>query len=137
MWIQYPIFALILLFLWLWLATASMRIKAVRRGELSLKAVNFVLKDEMNKRTRLLGNSYDNQYQQPILFICLLAFLHIDGFANLGWYSLAITFVVARYWHCFEHIRGVNIRHRTYAFALSSVSLFIGWGCWFAVMSMQ
>ncbi|KZN52791.1 hypothetical protein N474_22750 [Pseudoalteromonas luteoviolacea CPMOR-2] len=137
MWIQYPIFALILLFLWLWLATASMRIKAVRRGELSLDAVNFVLKDETNKRTRLLGNSYDNQYQQPVLFICLLAFLHMDGISNIGWYLVSMVFVAARYWHCYEHTRGVNIKRRTYAFGLSSMSLFIGWSVWFVMMIMK
>ncbi|MBQ4834760.1 MAPEG family protein [Pseudoalteromonas luteoviolacea] len=137
MWIHYPIFALVLLFLWLWLATASLRITAVKRGELSLKAVNYVLKDEMNNRTRLYGNSYDNQYQQPILFICLLALLHIESIAGIGWYILALIFVVSRYWHCYEHIRSTNIRKRTVAFALSSLSLFGGWIAWFALMSIS
>ncbi|ESP94770.1 MULTISPECIES: MAPEG family protein [Pseudoalteromonas] len=134
MWIHYPIFALVLLFLWLWLATARLRITAVKRGELSLKAVNYVLKDEMNDRTRLYGNSYDNQYQQPILFICLLALLHIESIASIGWYMLAFIFVVSRYWHCYEHIRSTNIRKRTVAFALSSLSLFGGWIAWFTLM---
>ncbi|MDK2596950.1 MAPEG family protein [Pseudoalteromonas obscura] len=137
MWIHYPIFALVLLFLWLWLATASLRITAVKRGELSLKAVNYVLKDEMNNRTRLYGNSYDNQYQQPILFICLLALLHIESIAGIGWYILALIFVVSRYWHCYEHINSTNIRKRTVAFALSSLSLFGGWIAWFALMSIS
>ncbi|KZN45868.1 MAPEG family protein [Pseudoalteromonas luteoviolacea] len=136
MWIQYPIFTLILLFLWLWLATACMRIKAVRRKELSLNAVNFVLKEEMSTRTRLLGNSYDNQYQQPVLFICLLLLLHVEGVSGLGWYAVSAAFVLARYWHCYEHVRGTNIRRRTYAFGLSRSSLFIGWSVWFIVMTV-
>ncbi|KZN49178.1 MAPEG family protein [Pseudoalteromonas luteoviolacea] len=135
MWIQFPIIALVLLFLWLWLATACLRIKAVRRGELSLQAVNFVLKDQMAERTRLYGNSYDNQYQQPVLFICLLALLHIESVAGTGWYLLAFIFVAARYWHCYEHIRSTNIKRRTMAFALSSLSLFGGWLAWFASMT--
>ncbi|TMP25811.1 hypothetical protein CWB99_20445 [Pseudoalteromonas rubra] len=127
MWIHIPIFFLVLLYTLLWFTTATLRIRAVYQRKISLADIRFISKDGFPERIRLLTNSYDNQFQLPVLFICLLLLLHVQGIQSQIWYVYSTIFVAARYWHCYEHILGHNLKMRTLAFALGSITLFIAW----------
>ncbi|MCF2909137.1 MAPEG family protein [Pseudoalteromonas sp. DL2-H2.2] len=127
MWIHIPIFFLVLLYTFLWLTTAGLRIRAVYQRKISLADIRFVSKESFPERIRLLTNSYDNQFQLPLLFICLLLLLHIQAAESQLWYMFSTVFVTARYWHCYEHILGNNLKMRTLAFALSSLTLYAAW----------
>lgn len=127
MWIHIPIFFLVLLYTLLWFTTATLRIRAVYQRKISLADIRFVSKEGFPERIRLLTNSYDNQFQLPVLFICLLLLLHIQGIQSQIWYVYSTVFVAARYWHCYEHILGRNLKMRTLAFALGSITLFVAW----------
>lgn len=126
-WIYLPILALILLTIFLWLLTAKKRISAVVAKQLSIKTVALVDHNQIPQHILLPGKSYDNQFQQPLLFIVLLGFLAFHHISAIGWQIASWVFVVARFWHCYEHLRCNNIRARTIAFALASTTLFTMW----------
>ncbi|WP_440054931.1 MAPEG family protein [Pseudoalteromonas sp. T1lg65] len=127
MWIHIPIFFLLALILFLLLLTAGGRIRAVKKGEIALKDIRFVEKSVFPERVRLIGNSYESQFQQPMMFIVLLLFLHTEQASGQFWFVMSTAFVAARYWHCYEHVLGTNLRLRTLAFAFSSLCLFTAW----------
>ncbi|WP_105168388.1 MAPEG family protein [Pseudoalteromonas sp. T1lg23B] len=127
MWVHYPIMFLILLMCFLWLLTAGLRISAFRRKRVSAYDIQFVEKRNFAQTTTLAGNSYDNQFQQSTLFIVLLCLLEQQNIEGHFWFLVSTFFVVARYWHCFEHIVCRNLLMRTIAFALASSCFFIAW----------
>ncbi|MEK0159197.1 MAPEG family protein [Pseudoalteromonas piscicida] len=127
MWIHIPILFLLSLTLLLFLLTATSRIRAVKNGDIALQDIRYVEKHAFPERIRLLGNSYDSQFQQPVLFIALLILLHIEQMTGQFWFVLSTVFVAARYWHSYEHALGSNLRLRTLAFGLSSFCLFFAW----------
>ncbi|MCF6434103.1 MAPEG family protein [Pseudoalteromonas sp. MMG022] len=127
MWVHYPIMFLILLMCFLWLLTTALRISAFKRKRVSASDIQFVHKNNFEITTTLAGNSYDNQFQQSTLFIVLLCLLHQQHIEGHFWFVVSTFFVVARYWHCFEHIVCRNLLMRTIAFALASSCLFIAW----------
>ena len=127
MWIHYPLAFLVALIGFLWLFTMVQRIAAFRSQQISAVDIMFVSKHKLPTRTVLSGNNYDNQFQQPILFIVLLHGLYFQGVSGQFWYVLSTVFVMARYWHCAEHICAQHLLRRTIAFVVGSLCLFIGW----------
>lgn len=134
-WIYLPILALLLLTIFVWLLTAKKRIQAVKAKRLSIKTVNLVDHSQMPQDILLPGKSYDSQFQQPILFFILLGFLSLNQINGIAWQLVSWLFVIARYWHCYEHLQSKNIRARTLAFALASTCLFAMW-LWFLALQL-
>ncbi|KAF7769717.1 hypothetical protein PCIT_a2608 [Pseudoalteromonas citrea] len=127
MWIHYPLAFLVALIGFLWLFTMVQRIVAFRSKQISVVDIMFVSKHKLPIRTVLSGNNYDNQFQQPILFIVLLHGLYLQSVSGQFWYVLSAMFVISRYWHCAEHIFTQHLLRRTIAFVIGSLCLFIGW----------
>ncbi|MBE0368112.1 MAPEG family protein [Pseudoalteromonas aurantia] len=137
MWIQYPLFFLLILIAFLWILTTVLRVRAYITQSVSPADITFINKHNLSKLTVLAGNNYDNQFQQPVLFTILLITLQLHQLDGHLWYVISCFFVVARYWHCAEHIMGRNLLLRTIAFAMSSLTLFIGWFCFIYRMYTQ
>ncbi|BBN81753.1 hypothetical protein PA25_17380 [Pseudoalteromonas sp. A25] len=127
MWVHYPILFLIAQMCILWLMTLGLRITAYKANEIKIKDIKFVQKDSFPKTVALVGNSYDNQFQQSSLFIVLLCLLNQQGLEGHFWYVTSTFFVLGRYWHCFEHIAGRNLLLRIIAFSLTTSCFFIAW----------
>ena len=71
-WIYGPIWALLALTFSLLIRAAAKRIVAVRKKQLNYKIVQNLDYREMPQDILLAGRSYDNQFQQPVLFFMLL-----------------------------------------------------------------
>ena len=84
-WIYGPILALLLLTFFLLIRAATKRIVAVRKKQLNYKTVQNLDYREMPQDILLAGRSYDNQFQQPLLFIILLGFLSFHSIETLMW----------------------------------------------------
>ncbi len=133
-WVHGPMLAFICLFICVWLITAVRRIRAVKNNQLSIKAVQNLIHDEMPTPALLPGRNYDNLMQQPILFFILLTLFLYNEFTELSWQIGAWSFVILRIWHSIEHIRATNIKRRTLAFGLASSCLWILWLSYLATM---
>ncbi|CAH9058116.1 hypothetical protein PSECIP111951_01804 [Pseudoalteromonas holothuriae] len=127
MWIHYPIIFLITQMCLLWLLTMGLRIAAFKQKKVSVSDIQFIEKSHFPKTAMLVGNSYDNQFQQSTLFIVLLCLLSQQNIEGHFWYVISTFFVLARYWHCIEHILCKNLLLRTLSFALASACFFIAW----------
>ncbi|MGB0986293.1 MAG: MAPEG family protein [Pseudoalteromonas spongiae] len=126
-WIYGPILALLVLTFSLLIRAATKRIVAVRKKQLNYKIVQNLDYREMPQDILLAGRSYDNQFQQPVLFIILLGFLSFHSIETLIWMIAAWSYVALRFWHAFEHISARNLKRRTYAFGLSALLLMAMW----------
>lgn len=126
-WIYGPILALLVLTFSLLIRAAAKRIVAVRKKQLNYKIVQNLDYREMPQDILLAGRSYDNQFQQPVLFIILLGFLSFHSIETLIWMIAAWSYVALRFWHAFEHISARNLKRRTYAFGLSALLLMAMW----------
>ena len=126
-WIYGPILAQLVLTFYLLIRAATKRIIAVRKKQLNYKTVQNINYSEMPQDILLAGRSYDNQFQQPILFIILLGFLSSHSIETLIWMIAAWSYVALRFWHAFEHISARNLKRRTYAFGISSLLLMAMW----------
>lgn len=126
-WIYGPILALLVLTFYLLIRAATKRIVAVRKKQLHYKTVQNLDYREMPQDILLAGRSYDNQFQQPVLFIILLGFLSFHSIETFTWIIAAWCYVALRFWHAFEHISARNLKKRTYAFGLSALLLMAMW----------
>lgn len=126
-WIYGPILAQLVLTFYLLIRAATKRIIAVRKKQLNYKTVQNINYSEMPQDILLAGRSYDNQFQQPVLFIILLGFLSFHSIETLIWMIAAWSYVALRFWHVFEHISARNLKRRTYAFGISSLLLMAMW----------
>ena len=104
------------------------RVPRVMRGEIRVADI-AVERTGYPLKARLLSNSFDNQFQLPMLFMAgaLLA-LHVGA---VGWVEvvLAWLFVVLRYGHAAIHVttNRVHRRFAVYTAGLAVVSLFWLW----------
>ncbi|MBN9335647.1 MAPEG family protein [Devosia sp.] len=110
----------------LWLGRE--RVPRVMRGEIAMADI-AVERTAYPLRARLLSNSFDNQFQLPVLFLvgALLA-LHLGA---VGWVEaiLAWVFVFLRYLHAGIHVTTNNVGQRfaAYSGGLAVLALFWLW----------
>ncbi|HKQ94115.1 MAG TPA: MAPEG family protein [Aestuariivirgaceae bacterium] len=107
------------------------RVAAVRRGDVKVKDIALDSEnwpDELRKR----ANNYRNQFELPVLFYALVAFVLAMNLAGPVELILAWIFVLTRFVHSYIHTGTNYVRHRFYAFASSAFTLTLMWA-WFAV----
>lgn len=126
-WIYGPILVVVLQIFTLLIYAAGKRIKAVRNKQLDYKVVQNLDYSAMPVDILLVGRSYDNQFQQPILFIVLMGFIALNAIQGTAWIIVAWLYVALRLWHSVEHLSARNIKRRTIAFGLSAFLLLSMW----------
>ncbi|MEQ8601128.1 MAG: MAPEG family protein [Devosia sp.] len=104
------------------------RVPRVMRGEIRVADI-AVDKSAYPLKARLLSNSFDNQFQLPLLFfVGALAALH---FGLLDWFivGLAWLFVALRYVHAAIHVTTNRVYRRfaAYVAGLAVLALFWLW----------
>lgn len=122
-----PVFVHVLLVFALLALTGTRRRDAILRGEVKIKDIaldNTAWPEALRK----LGNSYNNQFQLPVLFYAVMAFYLITGMQDSRALALAWAFVVTRYVHAWIHATTNYVPHRFYAFATGVAILFGLWG---------
>jgi hypothetical protein len=111
--------------------TGRGRVSAARRGEVRLSDValdSSKWPDDLRKR----ANNYQNQFELPVLFYVLIAFLLATRLADAVQVILAWVFLFSRLVHSYIHTGKNVVVDRFYAFLASVVTLMAMW-IWFAV----
>jgi hypothetical protein len=106
------------------------RVASVRRGEVKVRDIALDSEkwpDKLRKR----ANNYRNQFELPVLFYAVVAFILAIGVAGPVELILAWIFVATRFVHTYIHMGSNYVRHRFYAFAASAFTLTLMW-LWFA-----
>jgi hypothetical protein len=121
-----PVFAHVLLVFALLALTGSRRRAALIRGEVKMKDIAL---DNAGwpEPLRKLANSYDNQFQLPVLFYGVMAFYLVTGLADSRAVVLAWAFVATRYMHSWIHATTNYVPHRFLAFSAGVVMLLGLW----------
>lgn len=104
------------------------RVPRVMRGEINVADI-AVDRSAYPLKARLLSNSFDNQFQLPILFfVAALLALH---FNMVGWAEVIVAwvFVALRYAHALIHVttNRVHRRFAAYSAGLAVLALFWIW----------
>ena len=111
--------------------TGRGRVAAARRGEVRLKDVaidSSKWPDHLRKR----ANNYQNQFELPVLFYVLIAFVLAARMVDAVQVILAWVFLVSRLVHSYIHTGKNVVIDRFYAF-LSSVFTLMAMWAWFAI----
>lgn len=121
-----PVFAMVALAFGLLFWMASLRVSAIRRGEVKMKEIALG-EPAWATRTRQIGNAFHNQLQLPLLFYVLTILAFITRFADLLFVLMAWLFVVLRYGHAWIHVTSNHVGTRFYWFASSALVLLAMW----------
>lgn len=102
------------------------RVPRVMRGEIPMADI-AVDRTAYPLKARLLSNSFDNQFQLPVLFFvgALLA-LHLGA---VSWVEtvLALVFVALRFAHAAIHVTTNRVEQRFFAYTLGLAVLCLFW----------
>ncbi len=102
------------------------RVPRVMRGEIAVADI-AVDRSAYPLRARLLSNSFDNQFQLPVLFYVAVLTVLWSGGAGLVDVLLAWAFVVLRYLHAAIHITTNRVHRRFAAYGAGLVVLVLLW----------
>lgn len=102
------------------------RVPRVARGEIAIKDI-AVEREAYPLQARLLSNSFDNQFQLPVLFYVAALIALWSGGA--GWVELALVwlFVVLRYVHAGVHVTTNRVYRRFAVYCAGLVVLALLW----------
>lgn len=102
------------------------RVPPVMRGEIAVKDI-AVERDAYPLRARLLSNSFDNQFQLPVLFYVVALILLWSG--GTGWIELGLAwvFVASRYIHAGIHVTSNRVYRRFAVYCAGLVVLALLW----------
>ena len=115
--IFWPVLMQILLILLMYMLLGYRKAKAVKTGNVNLKATaldNKAWPPEVVK----VSNNIDNQFEIPMVFFVLCLLFFGIGQVDLLVLSLAWAYVISRYAHAYVHIGSnyVPLRMRIFAF---------------------
>ena len=107
-----------------WLAgvrTPALRSGQVRPQDLSLREPNWP------KHALQIGNSYQNQFELPVLFYVLTILAIMTRHADLVFVLLSWVFVATRVLHALVHVTSNNLQQRGALFGVGALVLAIMW----------
>jgi hypothetical protein len=107
-----------------WLAPlrrGSFKSGAVRESDIALGQKAWP------QRTQQIANSFDNQFQLPILFYVLTILSIITRHADLVFVILAWIFVIARIAHAYVHTTSNRVLRRGGIYGVGAFALAIMW----------
>jgi hypothetical protein len=104
----------------------SMRVAAVRRGEvhpgdIALREPNWP------RRVLQIQYAFHNQLELPVLFYVLTILVWMTRFADLLFVILAWVFVVLRLMHAYVHVTDNNVPRRGTIFIAGAIVLTVMW----------
>ncbi len=121
-----PVFLLVALTFALMLWMASLRVKAIRSGEVRPRDISL-RQPNWPPRATQVANCFHNQLELPVLFYVLVAFILITRTTSDVFVFLAWAFVIARLVHAFIHVGSNRVDRRFYAMVLSAAILIAMW----------
>jgi hypothetical protein len=130
-WQLLPVFVHATLVLALAIRTGLSRRTSVLQGETKLRDIALD-NSKWPEPMRKLSNNFDNQFQFPMMFYGLTAFIIATGLADAVTAVLAWVFIGSRLVHSWIHTGSNYVPHRFYAFLVGVIALSAMWA-WFGV----
>jgi len=121
-----PVFTLVALTFALLFLTGYSRVGSVRRGETKVRDIALG-QPNWPERIIKIGNSYNSQFQLPILFYVLVILAYVLRKADLLFVILSWVFVVTRFGHAYIHVTSNQVGRRFNAFAAGFAVLVVMW----------
>jgi hypothetical protein len=115
----------VLTFALLWL-TGSSRVASVRRGETKVRDIALGQLNWPEHITKI-GNSYNNQFQLPVLFYVVVILAYVLRTADLLLVVLSWLFLATRLGHAYIHVTSNHVGWRFNAFAAGFAVLVVMW----------
>lgn len=75
------------------------------------------------------SDNFKNLFEMPVLFYVLCGFIAISGLTTPALVCMAWIYVALRAAHSLIHITYNRVMHRFLVYALSTILLFVMWGC--------
>jgi hypothetical protein len=121
-----PVFVQVLLTFVLLGLMARERVGSIRRGE--VKVDDIALREpNWTKRGLRYGNCLLNQFELPMLFYVLIAFILITKAGDLLFLVLAWIFVLSRIVHAYIHTTSNIVDQRFMAYSVGLLALLVMW----------
>jgi hypothetical protein len=106
--------------------TGYSRVASVRRGETKVKDI-ALREPNWPEQVTKFGNSYENQFQLPVLFYVVVILAYVHGKADPVLVILSWLFVATRLCHGYIHATSNHVGRRFNAFAAGFVVLVVMW----------
>jgi hypothetical protein len=126
--ILYPIAMQLLLIALVGVLTVTMRRKGALAGEIRISRFKVMNLEGIDAKYVTPGNSYNNQFQMPMLFIAFVLFALQLQLVDSFFIYASWAFVALRYAHAYVHLTYNNVIHRLLCFAGGVLVVFICWG---------
>ncbi|MFA5901052.1 MAG: MAPEG family protein [Hyphomicrobium sp.] len=121
-----PVFVQVALTLALMAWMGNLRLKALRSG--AVKQADVALRQpNWPTRTMQVANCFNNQFELPVLFYVLVAFILITSTNSLVFVILAWVFVASRFVHAYIHTGNNDVEQRARALGVAYISLAAMW----------
>jgi hypothetical protein len=121
-----PVFVEVLLIFLLLGLMGRARFGSLASGE--VKSDDVLLTDaNYTPRARQFGNSFSNQFEMPMLFFVLIAFVVITRVGDVLLLTLAWAFVLSRFVHAYVHTTSNDFNWRFRVYAVGVVVLAVMW----------
>jgi hypothetical protein len=121
-----PLFVQVALSFVMLCLTAYARTASVTRGETRVKDIALRQPNWPEHATKF-GNSFDNQFQLPVLFYVVVTLAVALRLADLVLVILSWVFVTTRLCHAAIHVTSNHVGRRFYAFAAGFFVLVAMW----------
>ncbi|MBN9248538.1 MAPEG family protein [Hyphomicrobium sp.] len=121
-----PVFVEVGLTLVLLVMMAMARTRCLTNGEVRPGDIALGEQKWPTKVTQY-ANAFRNQFELPVLFYVLVAFILITRVGDVLLLVLAWCFVVTRIIHAYIHVTYNTVRHRGAIFGLGAVALIAMW----------
>ena len=121
-----PLLAQVVLTLALLGLTGHSRVASVRRGETKVRDIALGQPNWPEHVTKI-SNSYNNQFQLPVLFYVVVILAYASRAADLLFVILSWAFVATRLGHAYIHVTSNRVGWRFNAFAAGFAVLVMMW----------
>lgn len=126
--ILYPIAMQLILIAFTALLTVTVRRKGALAGEIKVSRFKTMNLEGIEAKYVTPGNSYNNQFQMPMLFMSFVLFALQLQLVDAFFIYASWAFVALRYLHAYIHLTYNNVIHRLLCFASGVLIIFICWG---------
>ena len=131
--ILYPVFAQIALTFTLGMWTGILRVRATTSREVRVKDIALHQPGWPAHVTKI-GNCFRNQFESPVLFFAVVAFLLVSGKVDIVQITLSWAYVAARMVHAYIHTGTNIVPQRFLAYITGMLVLLVMW-VWFALQT--
>ena len=121
-----PVFAQVALTFTLLLWVGRSRVASLKAGEVRVKDIALAQRAWPDRVTRI-GNTYQNQFETPVLFYAVVALAMMTRKADLVFVAMAWLYVLTRVVHAYVYTTSNIVRHRFLVFLLGTLILMLMW----------